>query len=43
MESVVDLGDIAGARAMEMMMPFWLRLMRAYGTAEFNYSIRRAG
>ncbi|MEU1505276.1 NAD(P)-binding domain-containing protein [Kitasatospora sp. NPDC005748] len=42
-ESVVDLGDIAGARAMEMMMPFWLRLMRAYGTAEFNYSIRRAG
>ncbi|MFJ9950132.1 NADPH-dependent F420 reductase [Kitasatospora sp. NPDC091207] len=41
-ESVIDLGDISGARAMEMMMPFWLRLMRSFGTAEFNYSIRRA-
>ncbi|MFG3054108.1 NADPH-dependent F420 reductase [Kitasatospora sp. NPDC048239] len=41
--SVIDLGDIKGARAMEMMMPFWIRLMRSFGTAEFNYSIRRAG
>ncbi|MCG6493858.1 NADPH-dependent F420 reductase [Kitasatospora sp. A2-31] len=41
-EWVIDLGDIAGARGMEMMMPFWLRLMRSFGTAQFNYSIRRA-
>ncbi|MFJ4672605.1 NADPH-dependent F420 reductase [Kitasatospora purpeofusca] len=41
-ESVIDLGDITGARAMEMMMPFWIRLMKAFGTAEFNYSFKRA-
>ncbi|MFF1907474.1 NADPH-dependent F420 reductase [Kitasatospora sp. NPDC058218] len=41
-ESVIDLGDIAGARAMEMMMPLWLRLMGAFGTTEFNYSFKRA-
>ncbi|MFF2043470.1 NADPH-dependent F420 reductase [Kitasatospora sp. NPDC058170] len=40
--SVIDLGDIKGARAMEMMMPFWIRLMRSFGTAEFNYSFKRA-
>ncbi|MGV9264814.1 NADPH-dependent F420 reductase [Kitasatospora sp. NPDC003701] len=41
-ESVIDLGDITGARAMEMMMPLWLRLMGAFGTTEFNYSFKRA-
>ncbi|MEV6978855.1 NAD(P)-binding domain-containing protein [Kitasatospora sp. NPDC093806] len=40
-ESVIDLGDIAGARALEMTMPFWIRLMKAFGTAEFNYSFRK--
>ncbi|MFB6889273.1 NADPH-dependent F420 reductase [Kitasatospora sp. NPDC056327] len=39
---VIDLGDITGARAMEMTMPFWLRLMGAFGTAEFNYAFKRA-
>ncbi|MGW4898174.1 NADPH-dependent F420 reductase [Kitasatospora sp. NPDC004240] len=39
--SVIDLGDIGGARGMEMMMPVWIRLMRAFGTADFNYSIVR--
>ncbi|MFB7469793.1 NADPH-dependent F420 reductase [Kitasatospora sp. NPDC056184] len=41
-EWVVDLGDITGARAMEMMMPFWIRLMGAFGTTEFNYAFKRA-
>ncbi|MED7953707.1 NAD(P)-binding domain-containing protein [Streptomyces sp. BE303] len=40
--SVIDLGDIAGARALEMTMPFWIRLMQSFGTAEFNYSFTRA-
>ncbi|MER5867384.1 NAD(P)-binding domain-containing protein [Kitasatospora sp. NPDC002040] len=41
--SVLDLGDITAARALEMLMPFWLKLMGHYGHADFNYSIRRAG
>ncbi|MFJ9841474.1 NADPH-dependent F420 reductase [Kitasatospora sp. NPDC101155] len=39
---IVDLGDITGARATEMMMPFWLRMMGHFGDAEFNYSFQRA-
>ncbi|MFG3223695.1 NADPH-dependent F420 reductase [Kitasatospora sp. NPDC048194] len=42
-EWIVDLGDITGARATEMLMPFWLRMMGHFGDAEFNYSFRRAG
>ncbi|MFJ9773116.1 NADPH-dependent F420 reductase [Kitasatospora sp. NPDC101157] len=41
-EWIVDLGDITGARATEMMMPFWLRMMGHFGSAEFNYSFQRA-
>jgi len=37
----IDLGGIDGARGMEGMMPFWLRLWRALGTADFNYRIVR--
>ncbi|MFE3880749.1 NADPH-dependent F420 reductase [Kitasatospora sp. NPDC059146] len=40
-EWIVDLGDITGARATEMMMPFWLRMMGHFGDASFNYSFRR--
>ncbi|MFE2409543.1 NADPH-dependent F420 reductase [Kitasatospora sp. NPDC059408] len=40
-EWIIDLGDITGARATEMMMPFWLRLYRHFGTGEFNYSFKR--
>ncbi|MET8624336.1 NAD(P)-binding domain-containing protein [Kitasatospora sp. NPDC004669] len=40
-EWIVDLGDISGARATEMMMPFWLRMMGHFGSAEFNYSFQR--
>ncbi|KDN87467.1 NADPH-dependent F420 reductase [Kitasatospora cheerisanensis] len=39
---VLDLGGIDAARGLEMMMPFWMRLMRHYGHADFNYSIRTA-
>lgn len=37
----IDLGPIEAARGMEGMMPFWLMLWRALGTANFNYKIAR--
>lgn len=40
--SILDLGNIQAARGMEMLMPFWLQLMRNFGHADFNYSIRAA-
>lgn len=36
---IIDLGDITNARGMEMMLPIWLRLFGALGTAMFNYKI----
>lgn len=38
---IIDLGDLSAARALEMTMPIWLRLMNALGTATFNYRIVR--
>jgi predicted dinucleotide-binding enzyme len=41
-ENIVDLGDITGARGMEMLMPFWLRLFQSvFGHPYFNYQIVR--
>lgn len=37
-----DLGSLAAARGTEGMMPFWLRLWGALGTADFNYKIQKA-
>jgi predicted dinucleotide-binding enzyme len=31
-DAIVDLGDITGARAMEMYLPLWLRLYQTQGT-----------
>jgi predicted dinucleotide-binding enzyme len=41
-KSVVDLGDITGARAMEMYLPIWLRLMMKFQTSKFNIRIVKA-
>lgn len=41
-ESVIDLGGITAARAMEMYLPLWLRLAHATGTADFNIKVIRA-
>ena len=41
-ERVVDLGDITGARGMEMYLPLWVRLMAAGGTVDFNVALARA-
>lgn len=39
--SPIDLGPIEAARGMEGLMPFWLRLWQAIGTADFNYHVAR--
>jgi len=39
-ESILDLGDITAARAMEMYLPLWLRLYGATGTAVLNVEVR---
>jgi predicted dinucleotide-binding enzyme len=38
---VIDLGDLSTARGTEMLLPIWLRLMGALGTAMFNFKIAR--
>ena len=38
---IIDLGDISTARGTEMLLPIWLRLWTALGTAEFNFHIQR--
>jgi predicted dinucleotide-binding enzyme len=38
-KSVVDLGDITAARATEMLLPIWLRLLGVYNTANFNFKV----
>jgi len=40
-KSVVDLGDITSARATEMILPIWVRLMGLYQTPNFNFKIVR--
>jgi predicted dinucleotide-binding enzyme len=40
--NVVDLGDISTARGTEMLLPIWLRLWGALGTANFNFHVARA-
>jgi 8-hydroxy-5-deazaflavin:NADPH oxidoreductase len=37
--SILDLGDLSGARGMEMLMPLWLRLFKIRGNANFNWKI----
>jgi 8-hydroxy-5-deazaflavin:NADPH oxidoreductase len=38
-ENIIDLGDITNARATEMLLPIWLRLMGVIGHANFNFKI----
>lgn len=38
-KSVIDLGDITSARATEMLLPIWVRLMGLYQTPNFNFRI----
>jgi 8-hydroxy-5-deazaflavin:NADPH oxidoreductase len=38
-KSVIDLGDISSARATEMLLPVWIRLMGKYQSPNFNFKI----
>lgn len=40
-ESLLDLGDITGARAAEAVLPIWLRVMGAIRTGAFNFKLVR--
>ena len=46
-ERVIDVGDITTARGTEMLLPIWVRLYGALGTAYFNFQVavapRRTG
>lgn len=37
--SILDLGDISGARGMEMYLPLWIRLYQATGTPMLNVAL----
>jgi predicted dinucleotide-binding enzyme len=40
-KSVVDLGDLTAARALEMYLPLWVRLFGTFQTPDFNIKIVR--
>ena len=40
-ERVIDLGDITAARATEMYLPLWLRLMGTLQSGDFNIKVVR--
>ena len=40
-EHIVDLGGIQAARGVEMYLPLWLRLFRAFGSADVNIRVAR--
>ena len=39
--NIVDLGDLTGARGMEMLLPLWLRLFGIFGNPTFNLHVVR--
>ncbi|MEV5970566.1 NAD(P)-binding domain-containing protein [Streptomyces sp. NPDC051921] len=41
-ERILDLGDLTGARATELVLPLWLRLFGTFGTMDFNFAVPRA-
>jgi len=38
-ENIIDLGDITNSRGSEQLLPIWIRLWGALGTADFNFKI----
>ncbi len=40
-KQVIDLGDISGARGIEMLLPLWIRLMGLWQTPNFGFKIVR--
>ena len=39
--NILDLGDLTGARGMEMLLPLWLRLFGIFGNPVFNLHVVR--
>ncbi len=42
-QSIIDLGDVSGARATEQLLTLWERLYEALGTSDFNIAVMRSG
>jgi predicted dinucleotide-binding enzyme len=40
-KEVIDLGDVSGARAQEMLLPLWLRLFMKFQTPNVNVRVAR--
>jgi hypothetical protein len=40
-KTVIDVGDITGARGTEMLLALWIRLMGAFKSSEFNFAVVR--
>ena len=40
-KDVIDLGDIAGSRGQEMILPLWLRLFMTLNNADINFHVAR--
>jgi 8-hydroxy-5-deazaflavin:NADPH oxidoreductase len=40
-KDIMDLGDITSSRAVEMLMPIWLRTWGVMGQTPFNFKIAR--
>ena len=40
-EQIVDLGDLTGARGMELYLILWLRLFQTFGTPRLNIHVAR--
>jgi predicted dinucleotide-binding enzyme len=40
-KSPIDLGDITGARGLEMLLPVWVRLLGTLQTRNFNFKVVR--
>jgi len=38
-KSIIDLGGIETSRGSEMMIPFWVNVMSALKTTQFNFKI----
>jgi predicted dinucleotide-binding enzyme len=41
-ESIIDLGDITGARGTETYLALWIRMMMKFGTPQFNIAVQLA-
>ena len=41
-QDIIDLGDLGACRAMEQLIPLWMRLEAHFGGPHFNLAVVRA-